>query len=103
MIARHWKGTAIPGLAAAYEAHLLNETFPGISKLSGFRSVRILKRPVASGVEFLIITEWDTPSSIKAFAGEDIEMAVVPETVRAMMTRFDEKAIHYDVEHEFSK
>jgi heme-degrading monooxygenase HmoA len=103
MIARHWKSTAKPGLAAAYEAHLLNETFPEVSKLPGFISARILKRDVESGVEFLIITEWETLSSIKAFAGEDVETAVVPETVRAMMARFDEKVIHYDVEHEFSK
>ena len=103
MIARHWKGTTKPGLAAAYEAHLLSETFPGLSKLQGFIKADILKRSVESGDEFLIITEWDDLSSVKAFAGEDIETAVVPKRVREMMAYFDEKAVHYQVEHEFSK
>ena len=74
MIARHWKGTAKPGLAGAYKRHLLEETFPALSKLQGFTKASILERAVPDGEEFLIITEWDSVQAIKAFAGEDRRM-----------------------------
>ena len=100
MIARHWKGTAKPGLASAYERHLLEETFPALSKLQCFTKASILKRAVPGGEEFLIITEWDSVQAIKAFAGEDAEAAVVPAKVHEMMVEYDKKAIHYEIAHQ---
>src|ERR1700679_1764744 len=101
MIARHWKGIAKPELADAYQNHLLNETFPNLLQVKGFIKASILKRNVAAGVEFLIITQWDSLSSIKAFAGEDIGTSVVPQKVREMMVHFDDRAFHYEIAKEF--
>jgi hypothetical protein len=36
-------------------------------------------------------------AAIKAFAGEDHEVAVVPEKARALLKRFDERSRHYNV------
>jgi len=101
MIARHWKGIAKAELAAAYTAHLLEETFPALSQLKGFIKAYILTRAVTNGVEFLIITEWGSLLAIKAFAGEDMETAVVPKIVQEMMVQYDQKASHYEIAHEF--
>jgi heme-degrading monooxygenase HmoA len=101
MIARHWKGIAKSEFARAYTEHLMEETFPALNKLHGFISASILKRTVTNGVEFLIVTEWDSLLSIKAFSGEDTEIAVVPQTVQEMMVEYDQRAIHYEVAHEF--
>jgi hypothetical protein len=103
MIARHWKGVAKPELAGAYEMHLLHETFPSLLKMEGFIKAFILKRHVAAGIEFLIITQWDSLLSIKAFAGKDIEISVVPQKVRDMMVHWDDKAFHYEVAAEFDQ
>jgi hypothetical protein len=35
--------------------------------------------------------------AVKAFAGEDHEMAYVPASARAVLTRFDDRSRHYEV------
>lgn len=97
MISRHWRGLAKPAFAEAYVAHLQTETFPAVRKLPGFVSASILRRTVAEGVEFLIVTRWASLDAIHAFAGPDAEVAVVPPKVQAMMLDYDRTAHHYDV------
>ena len=38
-------------------------------------------------------TSWD---AVKAFAGPNWEVSVVPPAARAVLARFDEKATHYE-------
>jgi heme-degrading monooxygenase HmoA len=57
----------------------------------------IHKRPVAGGVEFLIVTQWRSMDAITRFAGNDPELAVVPANVREMMLEFDSRVRHYEV------
>ena len=35
--------------------------------------------------------------SVKAFAGEDYEVAVVPDAARAVLSRWDDRSAHYEV------
>jgi len=57
----------------------------------------ILRRNVQRGVEFLIVTNWESIGAIEQFAGRDSEIAVVPETVQNMMLEYDRRARHYEV------
>jgi hypothetical protein len=52
---------------------------------------------VANGIEFLIVTTWDSIESIRQFAGDEVDIANVPAEARAMMITFDPKAVHYEV------
>ena len=97
MISRHWRGLAKEGYADAYVEHLQTETFPAIRALAGFEGASILKRDVPGGVEFLVITRWKSLDAIHAFAGEHVELAVVPEKVQAMMVEYDSTVAHYEV------
>lgn len=97
MIARHWKGIARKERAEEYIAHLRNDTFEKIKKIEGFVSASILKRDLPEGVEFLVITEWQTLDAIRKFAGEKIEVAVVPKVVQDIMVKYDERVSHYEV------
>ena len=97
MISRQWRGLARQESAAAYVEHLQSETFPAIRKLPGFVGASILRRTVAEGVEFLIVTQWKSVESIRAFAGPDAETAVVPPAVREMMIEYDRVVRHYEV------
>jgi heme-degrading monooxygenase HmoA len=97
MISRQWRGLAKAGLADAYVEHLQTETFPTICKLPGFISASILRRPVAEGVEFLVVTNWASIAAIHAFAGTNVEAAVVPQKVRDMMLEYDRVVRHYEV------
>jgi|SRR5882672_2403229 len=97
MISRQWRGLARPETAQAYVEHLKNETFPALRKLPGFRGATILRRDVPDGVEFLVVTEWESVEFIRAFAGADADAAVVPQAARDMMIEYDRMVRHYDI------
>ena len=101
MIARHWKGIAKREQADNYIAHLKRDTFPKLASLSGFVRASILRREVASGIEFQVVSVWESPQAIQAFAGADAEAAVVPAVAQAMMVEFDRRATHYEIAHSF--
>jgi heme-degrading monooxygenase HmoA len=100
MISRHWRGLARADRAAEYKHHLRTETFPSLNRIRGFIDASILTRHLQGGVEFLVITRWESLEAIAAFAGADVEAAVVPAQVRSMMMEYDERARHYDVAKE---
>jgi hypothetical protein len=97
MISRNWTGLCRKERANDYIQHLQEDTFPIIKKIEGFIKASILKREVAEGVEFLIVTEWESLNSIKQFAGNNYETAVVPDIVKGMMIRYDENVRHYEI------
>jgi heme-degrading monooxygenase HmoA len=76
---------------------LQNDTFITVKKIDGFVSASILKREVLDGVEFLIVTKWESLDVIKQFAGEQIDKAVVPKLVEDMMIRYDDVVRHYEL------
>ena len=97
MIARHWRGLARADRVGDYEAHLRRETFPSLARMPGFIDASILKRPAGRGVEFLIVTRWQSLEAIRQFAGQDLETAVVPAEVESMMIEYDRRVVHYEV------
>jgi catechol 2,3-dioxygenase-like lactoylglutathione lyase family enzyme/heme-degrading monooxygenase HmoA len=97
VISRHWRGRTKEGREQAYISHLKTATFPAIRALPGFVSASILERDGADGREFEIVTVWQSREAIGAFAGRDIDAAVVPEVARAMLAEFDERVRHYEI------
>ncbi len=97
MIARIWHGYAKPENADAYEAMLKPETLPGIGKVAGYRGSYLLRRKNGDEVEFITILLWDSLDAIKAVAGENYEVAVVPEERRRYLSHYDAKAAHYEI------
>ncbi len=97
MIARVWRGYTKPENADAYEAMLKPELLPGISKVKGYRGSYLLRRAAAAEVEFITILLFDSLDDIRAVAGSDYETAVVPEQRRQYLSRYDPKALHYEI------
>ena len=97
VISRQWRSLAHPNQAQNYVKHLRTETLPALRKLPGFVSASILSRPLGNGIEFLIITQWDSPDAIARFAGADPEAAVVPAEAAAMMIEYDRRVRHFEV------
>ena len=56
------------------------EIFPGIEakKVSGYRGIELLWRPIGDEVEFITIMRFDDMAAVKAFAGEDHEPPMCP-------------------------
>jgi heme-degrading monooxygenase HmoA len=101
MIARVWRGIARTEEADTYVRHLRNDTFPALAGIPGFVDAAIWRRDADPGVEFTIVTRWESVDAIRQFAGEPVDAAVVPPEVRAMMLSYDEKVAHYEVADTF--
>lgn len=97
MICRYWRGLVRLDYPDAYVEHLRSKTFPHLARIPGFRGASLMKRELPDGVEFVVQTQWDSLDAIEAFAGEDAEVAVVPEEARRLMVEYDARARHYEV------
>jgi heme-degrading monooxygenase HmoA len=97
MIGRVWYGWTSPENADAYEELLRTRILPGIHRVAGYRGASLLRRDGESEVEFVTLTCFESLEAVRAFAGEDYEVAVVPPEARALLTRFDERSRHYEV------
>jgi len=99
MITRIWHGWTTPENADTYEALLNDEIFAGIQNrhIHGFVGIQLLRRNVGDEVEFVTIMSFDSLDAVRVFAGEDYEVAVVPATARAVLSRFDERSQHFEL------
>lgn len=99
MIARVWHGWTRPADADAYERLLREEVFPGIAAMGidGFHGIDLLRRAAGPEVEFVTIMRFASLDAVRAFAGEDHEVAYVPDPARALLVRWDERSSHFDL------
>jgi len=104
MISRIWHGWTTRGNADKYEGLLKEEIFVGIQNLNirGFNGIQLLRREVGEEVEFVTIMLFESLDAVREFAGDDYEVAVVPEKARAVLSHFDEQSRHYEVRAERS-
>jgi len=102
MISRVWYGWTTPGNADAYEVLLKDEIFPGIHtrQISGYKGIHLFRRNLADEVEFVTVMWFDSIEAVRAFAGENYEVAVVPPKARALLSRFDARSQHYQIKAE---
>lgn len=99
MILRIWHGYTVPENAESYENLLVGEVLPGIiaRKIPGFQKVEVLRRPLDNEVEFTVMMTFDGLDSVKDFVGKDYEDVYVPDKARAVLSRFDTRAIHAEI------
>jgi|SRR5579872_636598 len=96
-VCRQWKGVVKAARAEDYLAHLRHETIPALAHIEGFLTYSVMRRDVEDGIEFQVLTMWRSLEAIEAFAGADVTRAVVPPAAQALMVRYDDRAIHYQV------
>jgi heme-degrading monooxygenase HmoA len=96
MIARLWHGWTTPANAGAYEQLLRSEILPGIRRIKGYQGAYLLRKDAGAEVEFVTLTLFESMDAVRAFAGEDYEVAVVPPHARKLLSRFDERSAHYE-------
>ena len=99
MICRLWRGWAAKDNADAYERIVRGEVIPGIEarRIPGFRSIDLVRRERDHDVEFMTLMWFDSLEAVKAFMGEDYEVAHVPPQAQAVLTSFDQRSAHYEV------
>ena len=99
MICRVWRGWTLPQNAEAYEQVVRGQVIPGIEarKIPGFRHIDLMRRDLDEEVEFQTLMWFDSLDAIIAFVGKDYSVSHVPSAARAVLSRFDERAAHYEV------
>ena len=99
MICRLWRGYATHEHANAYEQIVRLKVIPQIEarRIPGFRHIDLMRRDLGSEVEFQTLMWFDDLKAIMSFMGEDYSLSHVPEEARAVLKRFDERALHFEV------
>jgi len=96
MMSRLWRGWTTFDNADAYEELLRTKILPGIHRVDGYKGAYLLRRDVEDRVEFVTLTLWESMDAVRAFAGEDHEVAVVPPEARQLLSKFDRRSKHYE-------
>ena len=97
MIVRIWRARATNANADAYFRHVTGTVFPSLKELAGHCGGWLLRRQADGQTEFLALTLWKSRQAIEAFAGADIDKAIVEPEGRAVLAEFDDFARHYEV------
>jgi heme-degrading monooxygenase HmoA len=97
MIIREWRGRASSSHADAYPTHFREKVIPELRRVPGFAGAQLARRRLGDKIEFLVLTRWRSMDAIRAFAGRDVETAVVEPGAVAALIEFDSRVRHYDV------
>ena len=103
-IIRTWKGWTTLENAPVYEDMLVNEVFPAVKKkgVRGLEKVSISRMEKEDEVEFFLVLQFDSLDSVKTFAGDDYEVAYIPDNAKRVLKRYDKTAQHYEFKKEMN-
>ena len=100
MICRLWRGWTAGADADAYETYLTDELYPRLDRElagRGYRGFHILRRADGEEVVFVTMTWFDSLASVRGFAGSEYEMPVITEKAASLLSRCDDRALHYEL------
>jgi hypothetical protein len=95
VITRLWRGWTAKENADAYELFLMSELFPSMRSIPGFRGADVLRRVESDEVAFVTLTRFDSLDDIRKFAGEGYEVPVLEPQALALLSHYDERALHF--------
>lgn len=97
MIARTWTGTVRRVDAEEYAKYIRETGFAEYAQTAGNRGAWMLRRDEGERTEFITLSLWESDDAIRAFAGDDIEAAVLyPEDERYLIGG-ESTVAHYQV------
>ena len=100
MIARIWFGRTKAEDYDAYLEYLEASGVAALKETAGNRGVMVLRRIDGDEAEFGVVSFWDSLDEVKAFAGEDIDVArYFPDDERFLL-EFTPKLKHFEVARE---
>lgn len=97
MIARVWSGAVRTRDADAYTAYMERTGVLDLAGTTGNRGVYMLRRPDGDRTVFTMISLWDSLEAIRAFAGDDVELAVYYPLDQAYLLQRTPNVTHYEV------
>jgi hypothetical protein len=98
MVCRVWRGWTTVSHAQSYDDYLQKELFARLSRelqAHGYRGYQLLRLDRGEEVEFMTMLWFDSLQGVRSFAGENYEIPVISEKARSLLTRFADRADHY--------
>ncbi len=98
-IIRTWKGWTTIENAPIYENMLINEVFPAVKRkgVEGLEKVSISTMKKKDEVEFFLVLQFDSLDTVKMFAGENYQMAYIPDNAKLVLSRYEERIRLYRI------
>ena len=97
MIARHWRGWTRIENADAYEELLKSKVLPGLKKIEGYRGGYILRSDETEEGEVVVVNFFDSVAAVERFAGPNYAVPVFEPEAKALLSRVEPIAKHYEV------
>ena len=97
MIVRQWRAWADYAAADQYEQHFREQVLPRLKRIEGFVGAQLLRRDNYGVIEFVALTTFESLDAIRAFAGEQFSRAVVAPEAQQMLSRYDERCVHFEL------
>jgi uncharacterized protein len=96
-ILRHWSARMNESQLPKYLDHFSKNVLPELRRVNGYLGATVSVRHIGNEAEILVVTSWRSLESIRNFAGDDLEAAVVAPEAAALLTHFDSRVRHFEI------
>ncbi|HEY6329451.1 MAG TPA: hypothetical protein VI756_08935 [Blastocatellia bacterium] len=70
---------------------------PQLKEIPGYLGGYVLRRDGDQESEFVVINLFESLEAVRAFAGENYEIAIFEPEAKLLLSRIEPEAVHYDV------
>ena len=96
-VLRRWSARTTEAQLPKYLELFSRNVLPELRRISGYLGTAVSLHRSESEVEIVVETNWRSLNSIRAFAGPDLETAVVADQAAALLTNFDRRVGHFEI------
>ena len=96
MIARVWHGEVPADKAHEYQQYVLKTGISDLKRTPGNRGAWVLHRLDGDAAHFQVLSLWDTLDDIRAFAGDEVEVARYYPEDRDYLVELEPTVTHYE-------
>jgi heme-degrading monooxygenase HmoA len=98
MVVRFWSARSTQVWFPEYLRHFEALVLPKLQAVEGYLEARVLSQSDGVIVQFIVETLWSSMEAIDRFAGPDREQAVVADEAVHLLTSYDHRVRHYQVD-----
>jgi heme-degrading monooxygenase HmoA len=97
MIVRVWHGRTALANPSEYPRYFIDHVLPQLKQIDGFIGATLLRQHRAHDLEFVVESRWASMDAIRAFAGANLDRAVVEPQAQTILLDYDQRVQHYEV------
>jgi heme-degrading monooxygenase HmoA len=98
MVVRFWSARTTQVQFPEYLRFFRDHVLPHLRSVEGFLEARVLSQSDGVVVQFIVETLWSSMEAVDRFAGPERESAVVAQEAVHLLTSYDRRVRHYEME-----